>query len=128
MGLFDLFKKPKTDLEQYYEDRSRREKDLQAASKPVQPAGGAGFRITVEDVFTITGRGTVITGRVEAGAVSVGDTVTLRRTDGSERQVAVAGIEMFRKMKDVAVEGENVGILLRQVGRSEVGRGDMLLK
>lgn len=128
MGLFDFFKKPKTDLEQYYEDRNRREREMRAAGESAQTAGGSDFQITVQDVFTITGRGTVITGRVEAGSVSVGDAVTLRRVDGSERQVIVAGIEMFRKMKDIAVAGENAGILLRQVERKEIGRGDVLLK
>lgn len=128
MGLFDFFKKPKTDLEQYYEDRKQRERQQQVSADSQQPADGMEFRITVEDVFSITGRGTVITGKVEMGAVSVGDKVTLKRTDGSERQVTVAGIEMFRKMKNVAVAGENVGMLLRQVDRNEVGRGDVLFK
>lgn len=128
MGLFDFFKKPKTDLEQYYEDRNRREKEMRAASEDVQPAGYTGFRITVEDVFTITGRGTVITGRVETGSVSVGDVVTLVRKDGSSRSVTITGIEAFRKIKNSAAAGENVGLLLRQVNRDEVGKGDVLIK
>lgn len=128
MGVFDFFKKPKTDLEQYYEDRKQSERQQQVSADSRQPADGMEFRITVEDVFSITGRGTVITGKVEMGAVSVGDKVTLKRTDGSERQVTVSGIEMFRKMKNVAVAGENVGMLLRQVDRNEVGRGDVLFK
>lgn len=128
MGLFDIFKKPKTDLEQYYEERSRKEREKNAFAGASQPAGGAGFKITVEDVFTITGRGTVITGRVETGSVSVGDAVTLQRTDGSSRPVTVIGIEAFRKIKNSAAAGENVGLLLRQVNRNEVGKGDVLMK
>lgn len=125
MGIFDFFKKPKTDLEQYYEDRKARAEEQQAAASAHSDGG---FRITVQDVFTITGRGTVITGRVESGTVSVGEAVTLERMDGSRRQVVVTGIEMFRKMKDTAAAGENVGLLLRKVERSEIGRGDILFK
>lgn len=128
MGIFDFLKKPKTDLEQYYEDRKRREKVMTADACDAQRTENKDFKITVEDVFSITGRGTVITGRVESGSVCVGDEVTLRRVDGSERRVTVAGIEMFRKLMDVAAAGENVGMLLRQVDRNEVARGDILFK
>ena len=86
------------------------------------------FRITVQDVFSITGRGTVITGQIESGSITVGDTVTLRRKDGSSREVVVTGLEMFRKMLDTAKQGDNVGLLLRGIARNEVGRGDVLEK
>ena len=82
--------------------------------------------MTVEDVFSITGRGTVVTGRVESGSVALGDIVRLGRMDGSGRDVAVTGIEMFRKMMDRAEQGDNVGLLLRDVERNGVGRGDVL--
>lgn len=120
MGLFNFFKKEKTDVEQYYEERAKRE-DVNGTADPY-----SGFRITVEDVFTITGRGTVITGKVESGKIAVGDEVTLQRVDGSSRRVVIIGIEQFRKMMDTAVAGDNVGILLRGLSRSDIGKGDIL--
>lgn len=120
MGLFNFFKKEKTDVEQYYEERAKQE-DVNGTAGPY-----SGFRITVEDVFTITGRGTVITGKVESGKIAVGDEVTLQRVDGSSRRVVIIGIEQFRKMMDTAVAGDNVGILLRGLSRSDIGKGDIL--
>ena len=87
---------------------------------------GTGFRFTVEDVFSIKGRGTVVTGRVESGSLVKGATVRQTRTDGSTRDVTVIGIEMFRKTTDAANAGDNVGLLLRDLGRDDVGRGDVL--
>ena len=77
-------------------------------------------------MFSITGRGTVITGQVRSGRVAVGDRVTLKRLDGSVREVNIGGIEMFRRMLDKAEKGDNVGILLRGLEKSDVGRGDIL--
>jgi len=94
---------------------------------PPQPATATGFRFTVEDVFSIKGRGTVVTGQVEAGQLRKGSTVRLVRTTGEQRDVTVTGIEAFRKVLDVAEPGANVGLLLRDVGREDVGRGDQLL-
>ena len=92
------------------------------------PAPSAtGFRFTVEDVFSIKGRGTVVTGQVQAGRVQKGSTVRLVRTTGEQRDVTVTGIEAFRKILDVAEPGANVGLLLRDVGRDDIGRGDQLL-
>lgn len=122
MGLFNFFKKEKTDLEQYYEDRSRKE----SSSANMDAHSASGFRITVEDTFTITGRGTVIVGKVESGAVAVGDEVILLRLDGSSRKVIVTGIEQFRKIKDRAVAGDNVGLLLRGLTKNDIGKGDIL--
>ena len=85
------------------------------------------FLMPVEDVFTITGRGTVATGRVERGVVKVNDPVQivgLRET----RQTVVTGVEMFRKLLDQAIAGDNIGALLRGVQRSEVERGQVLAK
>jgi translation elongation factor EF-Tu-like GTPase len=90
------------------------------------PAATSGFHLTIEDVFTIQGRGTVVTGRVGAGSVSSGSTVHLTRTSGATRDLHVAGIEMFRKQVDTATAGDNVGLLLRGVSRDEVGAGDVL--
>ena len=85
------------------------------------------FLMPVEDVFTITGRGTVATGRVERGVVKVNDPVQivgLRET----KQTVVTGVEMFRKLLDQAIAGDNIGALLRGVQRSEVERGQVLAK
>lgn len=135
MGIFDLFGKPKTDLEQCFEERGRREKEQADSIYREQPdslygeeLNGTGFRITVEDVFTIMGRGTVVTGRIERGSVSVGDELTLQRTDGRRRKTTVTGVELFRKLKNTAVAGENVGLLLRNVQKNEIGKGDILIK
>lgn len=128
MGLFDLFRKKNKDDGTYHRDRSRDAELYGGFGSDGGMDFGAGerFRITVEDVFTITGRGTVVTGRIESGSVTVGDIVRLGRTDGSSRDVAVTGIEMFRKMLDTAKQGDNVGLLLRDVERNGVGRGDVL--
>ena len=85
------------------------------------------FLMPVEDVFTITGRGTVATGRVERGAVKVGDTVEIVGM-GSKLQTVITGVEMFRKMLDQAEAGDNVGLLLRGVQRNEIERGQVLAK
>ncbi|MBR3298738.1 MAG: elongation factor Tu, partial [Clostridia bacterium] len=85
------------------------------------------FLMPVEDVFTITGRGTVATGRVERGIVKVNDPVQivgLRET----KQTVVTGVEMFRKLLDQAIAGDNIGALLRGVQRTEVERGQVLAK
>ena len=77
-------------------------------------------------MFSITARGTVINWQVRSGRVAVGDRVTLKRLDGSVREVNIGGIEMFRRMLDKAEKGDNVGILLRGLEKSDVGRGDIL--
>ena len=85
------------------------------------------FQMAIEDVFSITGRGTVVTGRVDRGVVKVGDEVEivgLRET----RKTIVTGVEMFRKLLDQAQAGDNVGCLLRGVGKDEVERGQVLAK
>jgi len=82
----------------------------------------------VEDVFTITGRGTVATGRVERGTVKVGDTVEIVGLTDETRSVVVTGVEMFRKLLDQAIAGDNIGALLRGVQRSDIERGQVLAK
>ena len=89
------------------------------------------FLMPVEDVFTITGRGTVATGRVERGVVKVGDTVEivgLTSVEEKPRSTVVTGVEMFRKLLDQAVAGDNIGALLRGVERKDVERGQVLAK
>jgi elongation factor Tu len=85
------------------------------------------FLMPVEDVFTITGRGTVATGRVERGQVKVGDTVEIVGLTDTKSTV-VTGVEMFRKLLDYAEAGDNIGALLRGVSREQVERGQVLAK
>ena len=86
------------------------------------------FLMPVEDVFTITGRGTVATGRVERGQVNVGDTIEVVGLKEKAEQYVVTGLEMFRKTLDSAVAGDNVGALLRGVDRKDIERGQVLAK
>jgi len=86
------------------------------------------FLMPVEDVFTITGRGTVATGRVERGKVKVGDEVEIIGLTTESRKTVVTGVEMFRKTMDEAQAGDNIGVLLRGVQRDEVERGQVLAK
>mgnify|MGYP000034082830 CR=1 FL=1 len=86
------------------------------------------FLMPVEDVFTITGRGTVATGRVERGEVKVGDTVEIVGLQEKASSSVVTGLEMFRKTLDSAVAGDNVGALLRGVDRKDIERGQVLAK
>ncbi|MCI5997851.1 MAG: elongation factor Tu [Peptoniphilaceae bacterium] len=86
------------------------------------------FLMPVEDVFSITGRGTVATGRVEKGKVKVQDNVELVGLTEERRTVVVTGVEMFKKMLDEAAAGDNIGVLLRGVQRNEIERGQVLAK
>ena len=86
------------------------------------------FLMPVEDVFSITGRGTVATGRVERGIAHVGDEVEIVGLTDESRKVVITGLEMFRKMLDEAQAGDNVGALLRGVQRNEIERGQVLAK
>lgn len=118
MGFFD-FLKPKNIMVD------------QSNVQPVQPVqmgainNGGSLEFVVEDVFSITGRGTVVTGRVMKGVVAVGDEVTI---SPSGVRTAIAGIEQFRKSLDYAQEGENPGLLLRGVSREQVKRGDIIVR
>ena len=86
------------------------------------------FLMPVEDVFSITGRGTVATGRVERGTLKVGDEVEIVGLMDAPRKTVVTGVEMFRKLLDEAVAGDNIGALLRGIQRNEVERGQVLAK
>lgn len=86
------------------------------------------FLMPVEDVFSITGRGTVATGRVERGAVKVGDEIEIVGIQEETRKSVVTGVEMFRKLLDSAEAGDNIGALLRGVERSDIERGQVLAK
>jgi elongation factor Tu len=86
------------------------------------------FLMPVEDVFSITGRGTVATGRIEQGVVHTGDNVEIVGIHPDTRTTVVTGVEMFRKILDEGQAGDNVGCLLRGVGREEIERGQVLCK
>lgn len=86
------------------------------------------FLMPVEDVFSITGRGTVATGRVERGILKVSDEVEIVGLTDEARKVVVTGVEMFRKLLDQAQAGDNIGALLRGVQRTEIERGQVLAK
>jgi elongation factor Tu len=85
------------------------------------------FLMSIEDVFSITGRGTVVTGRVERGTVKVGDEIEIVGF-GETKKTVVTGVEMFRKLLDQAQAGDNIGCLLRGIGKDEVERGQVLAK
>jgi elongation factor Tu len=86
------------------------------------------FIMPIEDVFSITGRGTVATGRVERGTIKVGEEIEIVGMTEERRKVVVTGVEMFRKLLDEAFAGDNIGALLRGVQRTEIERGQVLAK
>ena len=129
MGLFDRFRKK--------DDHSVEALLAQAnaasptGSQSAAPAatgtpGDGTFRLPVEDVFAITGRGTVVTGRVESGTVRVGMQVDVVRDGGVAFTTEVTAVEMFRKVLDTASAGDNVGLLLRGLERTDLHRGDVI--
>jgi elongation factor Tu len=85
------------------------------------------FSMPIEDVFSITGRGTVVTGRVEQGTLNVGDPVEIIGLRELQK-TTVTGVEMFRKLLDSAIAGDNVGLLLRGIGKDDVERGQVIAK
>ncbi len=94
---------------------------------PDRPTDGD-FLMPVEDVFSITGRGTVATGRVERGVVKVQDEVEIVGLSAERKKTVVTGVEMFRKLLDQAEAGDNIGVLLRGIDRKEIERGQVLAK
>jgi elongation factor Tu len=85
------------------------------------------YQMSIEDVFGIKGRGTVVTGRIERGKVKMGDTVEIiGMTEDAPRKTVVTGVEMFQKTLDEGIAGDNVGILLRGIERTDVERGQVL--
>jgi translation elongation factor EF-Tu-like GTPase len=108
--------------------------DQANAASPTRPAPGAAasmpgdgtFRMPVEDIFSITGRGTVVTGRIESGTVRVGMQVNIVRAGAVATTTKVTGVEMFRKVLDTATAGDNVGLLLDKLTRRELQQGDVL--
>jgi elongation factor Tu len=96
------------------------------AAPPVVPTGDGSFRMPVEDIFFITGRGLVVTGRIEAGTVRVGMQVNVVRDGGVATTTTVTGVEMFRKVLDSATMGDNVGLLLKGLGKEQLHTGDLI--
>ncbi len=86
------------------------------------------YLMPIEDIFSITGRGTVVTGRVERGIVKVGDEVEIVGMQEETRKTVVTGVEMFRKLLDEGQAGDNIGVLLRGIDKDEVERGQVLAK
>ena len=101
------------------------EKENQKTSKNINRTD---FLCPVEDVFSISGRGTVVTGKIERGTVKVGDTVEIVGLSNQVKTAVIDGIEMYRKTCDSAKEGDNVGLLLKGIGRDEVERGQVFCK
>src|SRR5690606_34401585 len=94
--------------------------------QPARP-GDKPFLMPSEDVFSISGRGTVVTGRVETGIVKVGDEVEIVGIRDTQK-TTVTGVEMFRKLLDSGEAGDNIGALIRGIGREDVERGQVLAK
>lgn len=88
----------------------------------------ATFLMTIEDVFSITGRGTVVTGRIEKGTINVNDSVKIIGLNGETRTTTVVGIETLRENLDSATVGDNVGLLLKNIKKDEVESGQVLAK
>ena len=94
-----------------------------SSDQAVTPSGKGSMKI--DDVFSITGRGTVATGKVQ-GTMRINDTILITTSDGRQIKTILDGIEAFRKTLDVAMDGDNCGLLLRNVKRDEIKRGDMI--
>ncbi|GAB3425523.1 EF-Tu/IF-2/RF-3 family GTPase [Flindersiella endophytica] len=100
--------------------------DPAAAAPAPAPATSGDFRMQVEDVFQITGRGLVATGRIQSGQVQVGQQVSVTRAGSPQASAVVDGIEQFRKTTQQAGAGENVGLLFRGLTKQDLAPGDLL--
>ena len=123
MGLLDFLfgKKDSGSVDQ----QLRNEAAMQHQEAITNENVNGSFQMTVEDVFTITGRGTIVTGRVISGKIGLNETITIEETGKS---TTVKGIEMFRKTADFAQAGDNVGILLDNIARDEIQQGYTIKK
>ncbi|WP_043588121.1 EF-Tu/IF-2/RF-3 family GTPase [Geminisphaera colitermitum] len=84
------------------------------------------FELCVEDIFSITGRGTIVTGTVSKGAVRKGDVLYLKKPSGESKQVTILAIEGFRKVLKEALMGESVGLTIDVIDRNDISRGDII--
>ncbi len=123
MSIFSFWKKPKTDVELFEEECAKMKNDEEIPLDIM-----TSFFMEIEDVFQITGRGTVATGKIVKGTVTVGDVLFLHRKDGTQECAAVSGIVLLRKLQNTASVGDNVGILLPCVAKNEVDAGDVLIR
>ena len=105
-------------------DEVPNEQQTVVPNEPQTVVTSGSFHFVIDDVFTITGRGTVVTGRVDSGEVRVGDIVNIAGCITTE----VTGIEMFRKTLDYAKAGDNCGLLLKDISRDQVNKGDVITK
>ena len=119
--MFPFFKKRKTTEELYLENLERRKRETAGCLE----CGETAFEMTVKDVFTVSGRGTVVTGTVTKGRIATGERVLIQGRDGS-RVAVVDGIEALQKILESAGEGDVVGLLLRNVKHEQVESGDVL--
>jgi elongation factor Tu len=103
----------------------RNELDTTVTDYQARGTSSGSFRLVVEDVFFITGRGTVVTGKIEAGSISVGDALSIQTGTGTLAST-VGGLEVFRKTLTTAHVGENVGVILEGIARDGVQRGAVL--
>ena len=120
--MFKFWKKKKSEEELYLEDLALRKQMQEIQSG----RGGTEFEMTISDVFAVSGRWTVVTGRVSRGTVSQGDRVLIRGHGGRVLETKIGGIESFRKARRTAAEGDAVGLLLKGVQKDQVEPGDIL--
>lgn len=97
---------------------------LTACGEKEKTVGGV---MTIDDVFTLTGKGTVVTGTVESGKICVGDEAVLQKADGTETDTSITGLEEFRNMLEEAVEGQSVGVYVETLEKEDVEAGDRLI-
>lgn len=102
----------------------KEESEIEREKMPINVDYSSDFLMIVEDVFTIVGRGTVVTGKISKGSIQIGEELTLN----GKIKTRVLGIEAFRKILNEACAGDNVGLLLEQISRDQVKRGDTLTK
>ncbi len=139
MGLFDIFKSQKSESEAYME--KRRAANTQAEINQVKnffnegtPAPEVKFnddvdgRFLIEDIFVISGRGLVVTGKMESGVVRVGELVKIQKPDGRKLTVTIVGIEQFRKVQNSIKAGDNAGVMLQGLFRGDVQSGDLIVR
>jgi elongation factor Tu len=122
MGLLEIFKKKKFEsLEEYaYNKNKEKKNNINLDSKL--------FEFLVHDVFFVTGKGLVVTGKVSLGSIHVNDKVYLEKSNGESKTVIIDGIETYDNRKDSASLGESVGIMLRNVKKTDIFSGNRLYK
>ena len=132
MGLFDFFKKKETDSlgNPIDTDEISNEGWDEAFTSTLQVdnLANVSFKMTIDDIFTITGRGTVVTGTVEIGSIKIGDKILVVRLNGEKIPSTVTGVEMFRKLLTTATVGDNIGLLLRGIEKGMLTKGDVIIK